>query len=155
MPLRLGTDLPSLNGATDWLNGDLSQASALKGPLLVHFWAVSCYLCKNNLPKLAAWREEYRSKGLQFLAVHMPRQEEDTDLEAVKKALSEFGITEICAVDNEHLVKDAFGNEEAWVPAYFLFDESGKLKSRAAGENGVGIIGTALERMFSATVPAS
>ena len=149
MPLRLGTDLPSLTGATNWYNGDLAAASELKGPLLVHFWAVSCYICKKNLPRLAKWRDEYASKGLKFRAVHMPRQEDDTKLEAVERALSEFGITEICAVDNDHLVKDVFGNEEAWVPAYFLFDESSKLKSRAAGENGINIIGTALERMFS------
>lgn len=147
-PLRLGSDLPSFAGATGWYNGDAATVDSMKGPKLVHFWAVSCYLCKNNLPKLAAWREKYAPKGLSFIAVHMPRQDGDTDQVAVEKALGDFQISEVCAVDNDHQLKDAFGNDQTWVPLYFLYDSEGKLKSRAAGENGVAIIATALEKMF-------
>ena len=54
----------------------------------------------------------------------------------------------ICAVDNLHKLKDAFQNEHGWVPVYYLFDSEGKLKSRAAGEFGVGVLTGALEKMF-------
>jgi hypothetical protein len=36
------------------------------------------------------------------------------------------------------------------VPAYYLFDEQHKLKSFAAGEYGVKVIGPALERLLAA-----
>jgi hypothetical protein len=41
-------------------------------------------------------------------------------------------------------------NEQGWVPVYYLFDADGKLKSRAAGEFGIGVLTTALEKMFPA-----
>ena len=41
------------------------------------------------------------------------------------------------AVDNQHKLKDAFLNEQGWVPVYYLFDAEGKLKTRAAGEFGI------------------
>jgi hypothetical protein len=41
-------------------------------------------------------------------------------------------------------------NEQGWVPVYYLFDGEGKLKSRAAGEFGIGVLTGALEKMFPA-----
>jgi hypothetical protein len=35
------------------------------------------------------------------------------------------------------------------VPVYYLFDAEGKLKTRAAGEFGVGVLQTALDKMFT------
>lgn len=147
MPLRLGDPLPSLSGASEWLNSE-GAPNIGASPLLVHFWSISCYLCKENLPKLRAWRAEYEDKGLQIVAVHMPRQPEDTDLEQVRKAVEDLRIAEPCAIDNEHSLKDAFKNEQGWVPAYFLFDANGALKSRAAGETGLNMTKNALDRLF-------
>jgi hypothetical protein len=70
-------------------------------------------------------------------------------METVRETVEKQGITEVCAVDNEHKLKDAFKNEQGWVPVYYLFNEEGKLKSRAAGEFGVGVLKTALEKMFA------
>lgn len=145
MPLKLGEPLPSFDGATDWITRDESPSH---GPTLVHFWSVSCYLCKQNFPVLARWKTEFSPLGLKVIAVHMPRQPEDTNIALVQDAIREFKITEPCAIDNNHLVKEAFKNDQSWVPAYFLFDAEGKLKSRAAGEAGVSIIDGVLRRMF-------
>jgi hypothetical protein len=46
-------------------------------------------------------------------------------------------------------LKDAFLNEQGWVPVYYLFDAEGKLKTRAAGEFGIGVLQTALDKMFA------
>ena len=78
----------------------------------------------------------------------MPRYEADTDLEKVKTNIQEHCIDEICAIDNQHKLKDAFLNEQGWVPVYYLFDAEGKLKTRAAGEFGIGVLTKALEKMF-------
>ena len=85
---------------------------------------------------------------LKTVAIHMPRYEADTNLETVKATIEEHSIEDVCAVDNKHLLKNAFQNEQGWVPVYFLFDKEGKLKSRAAGEYGVGVLTKALEKMF-------
>ena len=154
MALRIGTEMPSFEGATEWLNGEQTTAiSEIKGqPTLVHFWSLSCGLCKDNLPRLATWRDEKRDDGLRVIAVHMPRYPQDTDMEAVREAVTKYGLSEICAIDNEHKLRDAFGNDQGYVPAYYLFDAEGKLKTRAAGEFGIGVLQTALDKMFSSQV---
>ena len=152
MPMRIGTPMPSLEGATEWLAGspdEVLQDSA-RHPVLVHFWSVSCGMCKENLPRVAEWREKYHAAGLRLIAIHMPRYAEDTDVAAVRELANEKGITEPRAIDNEHKLRDAFQNEHGYVPAYYLFDDQHKLKAFAAGEYGTKVMEPALERMLGA-----
>ncbi|HYG79054.1 MAG TPA: redoxin domain-containing protein [Pyrinomonadaceae bacterium] len=153
MPMRIGTEMPKLDGATEWFGGTQAHAEAeAEGhPTLVHFWSVSCGICKENMPRVAEWRDRRRAQGLRVIAVHMPRYEADTDVEAVREAVSLCNITEPCAVDNEHRLRDAFQNEHGYVPAYYLFDAQGKLKSFAAGERGLDMLTSAVERLLAAT----
>ena len=103
------------------------------------------------MPRVAEWRDGRRADGLRVIAVHMPRYEADTDVEAVREAISRYNISEPCAVDNEHKLRDAFQNEHGYVPAYYLFDAQGKLKSFAAGERGLDMLTSAVERLLAAT----
>ena len=146
--------MPRLEGATEWINGSQDEAETLaKGhPTLVHFWSVSCGICKENMPTVSEWREQNREKGLRVIAIHMPRYPEDVDVESVRQAIAQYGITESCAIDNEHKLRDAFLNEQGYVPAYYLFDSNGKLKSFAAGERGLDLVGPALRRLLEAPV---
>ncbi|MBK7705658.1 MAG: TlpA family protein disulfide reductase [Acidobacteria bacterium] len=150
MPMRIGDALPNFEGATDWIGGTQSDAEILVNgqPTLVYFWATSCGICKENMPKLKELKAKYADNGLRAVAIHMPRYEADTNLETVKSTIAEHSIDDICAVDNLHKLKDVFQNEQGWVPVYYLFDSEGKLKSRAAGEFGVGVLTGALEKMF-------
>jgi thiol-disulfide isomerase/thioredoxin len=147
----LGDAIPSFEGATEWLN-ELQETADdyVKGqPTLVYFWATSCGICKDNMPKLQELKAKYKDKGLKTVAIHMPRYEADTDVEKVKQTVAEHCIDDVCAIDNQHKLRDAFINEQGWVPVYYLFDADGKLKSRAAGEFGIGIVQQALEKMFA------
>lgn len=154
MPMRIGDARPSFEGATEWLNElqDTADDYTNGQPTLVYFWATSCGICKENMPKLQELKAKYRERGLRTVAIHMPRYETDTDLEKVKAAIAEHCIDDVCAIDNQHKLKDAFLNEQGWVPVYYLFEADGKLKSRAAGEFGIGVITGALEKMFPAEV---
>ncbi|MBA2735075.1 MAG: redoxin domain-containing protein [Acidobacteria bacterium] len=149
--MRIGTEMPKLDGATEWFGSTQAHAEAeAEGhPTLVHFWSVSCGTCKENMPRVNEWREGRREEGLRVIAIHMPRYEADTDVEAVREAISKYDITEPCAVDNGHKLRDAFHNENGYVPAYYLFDAQGKLKSFAAGERGLDMLASALERMLA------
>jgi thiol-disulfide isomerase/thioredoxin len=144
--------MPTLEGATEWLNatGANAEMRAKGHPTLIHFWSVSCGICKENMPRVAEWRDRREADGLCVIAVHMPRHESDTDAEAVREAVSCYQITEPCAVDNQHKLRDAFQNEHGYVPAYYLFDAEGKLRCFAAGERGLNMITPALERVLAA-----
>ena len=84
----------------------------------------------------------------------MPRYEADTDIENVREVIGKYGITEPVAVDNEHKLKEAFHNEQGYVPAYYLFDAEGKLRCFAAGERGLDMLKSALERVLTAEAAA-
>ncbi len=157
MAMRIGDVMPPLDGATTWFNGSQEDTlEHIKGkPVLVHFWAVSCGICKDKMPALQDIRKKYGALGLQTVAIHMPRYEADTDLDTVNQAMETHHIDEVVAVDSLHKLKDAFQNEQGWVPVYYLFDAEGKLKVRAAGEYGVTILTTALEKMFPAQETAA
>lgn len=151
MPLKIGAGMPPLEGATTWFGGTEAHAQVeAKGhPTLVHFWSISCEICKDNLPRIAAWRDELSAQGLRVIGVHMPRYESDTDIELVRETISTFNITEPCAVDNDHKLRYAFQNDHGYVPAYYLFDAEGKLRSFAAGERGVDMLKAALDRVLA------
>jgi thiol-disulfide isomerase/thioredoxin len=157
MGMKLGTQMPALDGATEWFGGTQAQAEAeAQGhPTLVHFWSLSCHICKENMPRLATWRDELREKGLRVIAVHMPRYESDTDVEQVRDMIATHQISESCAVDNEHKLRDAFQNEQGYVPAYYLFDSQGKLRGFAAGEQGLDLLKATLDRIMAQTAEAA
>lgn len=152
MPMRIGTEIPKFEGATEWVNKDVAEAlSEAKGrPTLVHFWSVSCGICKDNMPRVSEWRDKHRDEGLHVIAVHMPRYAADVDAEAVREAINKYNIIEPCAIDNEHKLRDAFQNEQGYVPAYYLFDAEGKLRSFAAGERGLDMLHSAMNRVLAA-----
>lgn len=152
MAMKIGTHLPSLEGATEWIGATQAhaEAEAAGNPTLVHFWSVSCDVCKENLPFVALLRDRKRDHGLRVIGVHLPRYESDLDAEAVRDLVSRYGMTEPMALDHMHKLRDAFQNDEGFVPAYYLFDAEGKLRGSGVGRRGLEVLKPALERIFSA-----
>ncbi|TLS35733.1 TlpA family protein disulfide reductase [Pseudalkalibacillus caeni] len=133
--MKLRDEMPELNGATEWLNGQVEKSDLIgnKPLTLIHFWSVSCGLCKEAMPMVNEFRDEYKD-NMNVVAVHMPRSEKDLDLEQVKEVAAEHDISQPIAVDNEHKITDAFENQ--YVPAYYVFDSEGKLRHFQAGGEG-------------------
>ena len=148
MPLPIGTCLPPLDGATDWLDAPVATDTLQGCPTLVQFWAVSCPICKINMLGVLSFLETYQSDGLQLLSVHMPRMDADMDVEKVRTVASELALTGPCAIDNAHTVGDLFQTGGVW-PCYFLFDAGGRLRSRAAGSLGLKMAENSLKRMLA------
>ena len=157
MAMRIGTEMPKFDGATEWLGTTQAhaEAEAAGHPTIVHFWSVSCGTCKENLPRIAEWRDLGKDQGLRVIAIHMPRYEADTDVEAVRDAVATYNITEPCAIDNEHKLREVFQNEQGYVPAYYLFDAEGKLRGFAAGERGLDLLKATLDRVMRQTAPVA
>ena len=150
MPLKIGSELPSLEGATEWFNATgAAAAEEAKGhPLLVHFWSVSSAPSRESLRRVAERRERHAAEGLKVIAVHVPILPDDEDPEAVRDAVTTCRIEEPCAVDNQYRLRDAFRHEEFDIPAYYLFDASGRLRAFAAGAEGLDAIGPEVERVL-------
>jgi thiol-disulfide isomerase/thioredoxin len=148
MPLRMRSPLPSLEGVANWINGEPKPEELRGFPVLVHFWSISCYLCHNTAQQVNAWRERFGKEGMIFIAIHQPRSEAELDVEAVRKdALEEMGLTQPCAIDNEHVIVDRFQNQ--FVPAYYVFNRRHELRHFQAGDKGYDRLEAAIERVIN------
>ncbi|EIT84691.1 hypothetical protein A374_13405 [Fictibacillus macauensis ZFHKF-1] len=144
--MRLRADMPELKGATEWLNGEVTKADLIGDkPTLIHFWSVSCGLCKEAMPNINQFRDDYKDE-LNVIAVHMPRSEKDLDLEQVKEVAKEHDISQPIFVDNQHALTDAFENQ--YVPAYYVFDAEGKLRHFQAGGDGMKMLTKRVNRVL-------
>ncbi|MBH0171380.1 MAG: TlpA disulfide reductase family protein [Bacillota bacterium] len=144
--MRLRSDMPELNGATQWINGEVSKSDLIGNkPTLIHFWSVSCGLCKDAMPNINQFRDDYKDE-LNVIAVHMPRSEKDLDIEQIKEVAAEHDITQPIFVDNDHALTDAFENE--YVPAYYVFDAEGKLRHYQAGGDGMKMLTKRVNRVL-------
>jgi hypothetical protein len=79
----------------------------------------------------------------------MPRQESDTNTEAVKEAIDEWEVKQPCVVDNWHEITDRFENK--FVPAYYIFDTDNALRHFQAGEKAVKMVEPVIERVLKST----
>lgn len=146
MPMRKGTPMPELNGATEWVNGSANMEDLKGQPVLVNFWSISCGSCHEIMPSVKGWQEKYGPRGLRFVGIHMPRSEKDTDVAAVKADIAGMGLPWPTAIDNTHAIVNAFQNQ--FVPAFYLFNEAGEMTHFQAGDRGQKMLEGAIERLM-------
>lgn len=140
--------LPSLDGATAWLNSPPLSAAQLRGKVvLVDFWTFGCINCRNALPHVREWERKYKDQGLIVVGVHSPEFAYEKNLGNVKKALVDLGITFPVAVDNNFTIWRAFSNN--YWPAHYFVDARGRIRFHHFGEGNYGtseeVIRTLLE----------
>ncbi|PGZ96372.1 thiol-disulfide oxidoreductase [Bacillus pseudomycoides] len=145
--MKLREQMPSLEGATQILNDTITGEELIGDkPTLIHFWSVSCYLCKEAMPEVNELRDEYNDR-LNVVAVHMPRSEDDLDLAVIEKMAESHDIIQPILVDSKHVITDAFENK--YVPVYYVFDKEGKLRHFQAGGSGMPMLRKRLERVLN------
>ncbi len=132
-PLRVEGELPSLAGATLWLNSQPLTAEQLRGKVvLVQFWTYTCIYWRRTLPHVRAWAEKYRDQGLVVIGVHTPEFEFERNLENVRRAVKDIGIDHPVAVDSDRAIWRAFENE--YWPALYFVDAQGHVRHHQFGE---------------------
>ena len=152
---RVSTKLPSLREASEWLNRATADNPETKGletkghPTLIHFWSISSEESKTNLAQVAQMRDQRKRDGLRVFAVHLPQSEAEKDSRAVRNAIERLNVTEPCALDNNHRLRDVFTLEPDALPAYYLFDTEGNLRTSTTGANGLEQIEDQLDEMIA------
>lgn len=144
--MKLREQMPELVGETAWLNGNVTKEQLVgEKPTLIHFWSVSCHLCKEAMPNVNNFRDQFKDE-LNVVAVHMPRSEEDTNFELIKELAAEHNITQPIFVDSELKLTDTFDNQ--YVPAYYVFDKDGQLRHMQAGGSGMKMLEKRVNRVL-------
>jgi cytochrome c biogenesis protein CcdA/thiol-disulfide isomerase/thioredoxin len=126
-------DLPSLQGATEWLNSPPLTAEQLKGKVVVvDFWTYSCINCLRSIPYVRAWAEKYKDQGLVVIGVHTPEFAFERKTANIQKAIANLKIGYPVAVDNDYAIWRGFENE--YWPAHYFIDAEGRIRHHHFGE---------------------
>jgi thiol-disulfide isomerase/thioredoxin len=133
LQLPVEGELPSLTGATEWLNSKPLSAAQLHGKVvLVEFWTYSCVNWRRTLPYVRAWAEKYKDRGLVVIGVHSPEFSFEKNVNNVRREAGNMGVDYPIAIDNDFAVWRAFGNE--YWPALYFIDDRGHIRHHRFGE---------------------
>jgi thiol-disulfide isomerase/thioredoxin len=125
--------MPSLGGATGWLNSEPLGRAELHGRVvLVDFWTLTCINWLRTEPYIRAWSNAYRDDGLIVIGVHTPEFSFEHDLERVRQATKDMAIDYPVAADNDYAIWNAFDNH--YWPALYFVDRDGIVRDHHFGE---------------------
>jgi thiol-disulfide isomerase/thioredoxin len=125
--------MPSLGGATEWLNSEPLGAAELRGHVvLVNFWTLTCINWLRQEPWMRAWSEAYRDDGFVVIGVHTPEFSFEHEIDGVRQANRERAIDYPVAVDNDYEIWSAFANR--YWPALYFVDADGVIRDQHFGE---------------------
>jgi thiol-disulfide isomerase/thioredoxin len=125
--------MPSLGGATGWLNSEPLGRAELRGHIvLVDFWTLTCINWLRTEPYIRAWSRAYRDDGLIVIGVHTPEFSFEHDLERVRQATKDMAIDYPVAADNDYAIWSAFDNN--YWPALYFVDADGVIRDHHFGE---------------------
>jgi thiol-disulfide isomerase/thioredoxin len=125
--------MPSLGGATGWLNSEPLGPAELRGHVvLVNFWTWTCINWLRQEPYVRAWSRAYRDDGLVVVGVHTPEFSFEHDFDGVRRATEEREIDYPVAADNDYAIWNAFANR--YWPALYFVDAEGVIRDQHFGE---------------------
>ncbi|MGZ6527913.1 MAG: redoxin family protein [Actinomycetota bacterium] len=125
--------MPSLDGATEWLNSEPLGPAELDGHVvLVNFWTLTCINWLRQEPYVRAWSQAYRDDGLIVIGVHTPEFSFEHEVDGVRQAIAEREIDYPIVVDNGYEIWNAFDNH--YWPALYFIDEAGVVRDQHFGE---------------------
>ena len=131
--LPIEGELPSLGGATEWLNSQPLTAAGLRGKVvLIDVWTYTCINWLRTLPYVRAWAEKYKNQGLVVIGVHAPEFAFEKNIDNVRRAAKDMKVNYPIAIDNDYAIWRAFKNE--YWPALYFVDAQGKIRHHHFGE---------------------
>ena len=126
-------ELPSLGGATEWLNSPPLTGAGLRGRVvLIDIWTYTCINWLRTLPYVRAWAEKYKNQGLVVIGVHDPEFAFERSIDNVRRAAKDMRVDYPIAIDNDYAIWRALKNE--YWPALYVVDVQGHIRHHHFGE---------------------
>lgn len=116
-----------------WLNSEPVTLESLRGKVvLVDFWTFGCYNCRNTVPTLKRFDQEYRAEGLTIVGVHTPESDYEKNFGNIQEAVKRLGIKYPVVTDTGGDSWRAY-DIEAW-PTVVILDKAGRIRYTHIGE---------------------
>lgn len=143
---------PELSGNV-WLNtpAPLHLADLRGKVVLIDMWTFDCINCRDVVPTLRAWYNQYSSQGLVIIGNHYPEFSYERSLANLKKAVAQLNIPYPVVQDNDGVNWQAY-NSLYW-PTLYLIDKRGHLRYTRIGEGGYDEIQTAIQALLDEPAP--
>lgn len=111
------------------LKGEQITTQSLRGKVvLVNFWATDCAVCLKEMPDMVRIYNQYRSRGLEFVAVAMQHDPPNYVINYAEKNALPFTV----ALDPVGALAQAFGGVKA-TPTTFVIDRRGNIVRKIVG----------------------
>ena len=118
--LPIEGELPSLGGATEWLNSPPLTAAGLRGKVvLIDVWTYTCINWLRTLPYVRAWAEKYKNQGLVVIGVHSPEFAFEQNVDNVRREAKDMRVDYPIAIDNDFAIWRALNND--YWPALYIW----------------------------------
>jgi len=112
------------------LDGTKSGPAQLRGHVvLMNFWATTCSVCMQEMPRIVETHERFKARGLETVAVAMSYDPPASVVQYAESRKLPFGV----AIDNTGEVARRFGNVNA-TPTTVLINKRGEIVKRYLGE---------------------
>lgn len=128
------------------LQGTRIPLSSLRGKVvMVNFWATSCATCVKEMPQMVDTYNQFKAKGLDFVAVAMSDDPPNYVVNYAQTRQLPFTV----ALDPQSTLAQAFGDVKM-TPTTFLIDKKGKIIKRYLGEPDFAALHQLLETALAA-----
>jgi len=148
-PLPDEGPLPSMEGATGWLNSEPLTTENVSGQVvLVNFWTYTCINWIRTLPYVRAWESKYRDHGLTVIGVHTPEFGFERNIDNVTSSAQDLNVQYPIALDNGYEIWGAFDNH-FW-PATYIADGQGRIRYHHFGEGEYAMTEMVIQQLLTA-----
>jgi len=135
-PEVLGEVHPRLVDIDGWLQSEVETLEELRGKVVVvEFWTFGCYNCKNRIPYTQEMYGRYRDQGMEIVGIHSPEFKYEEDVDNIKKALVDLGVTWPVVLDTRRRTfwEWQAGGTAYW-PRTYVLDREGRVRFDHIGE---------------------
>jgi len=135
-PPVLREEHPPLRDIDGWLQSDVTSLEELRGKVVVvEFWTFGCYNCKNRIPYTQEMYGRYRDQGMEIVGIHSPEFKYEEDVDNIKKALVDLGVTWPVVLDTRRRTfwEWQAGGTAYW-PRTYVLDREGRVRFDHIGE---------------------
>ena len=135
-PEVLGEVHPRLVDIDGWLQSEVETLEELRGKVVVvEFWTFGCYNCKNRIPYTQEMYARYRDQGMEIVGIHSPEFKYEEDVDNIKKALIDLGVTWPVVLDTRRRTfwEWQAGGTAYW-PRTYVLDREGRVRFDHIGE---------------------